>query len=123
LQSRREDSIKLGIGQQDQIQRKQIKGTSHIKEEKEKRRANKHILNTRRLELVEKLKYLGIYLDRRFTFDKHIKYTANKCTGLINMLSRPSKLKWGLGHHALKTIYKGAIIPVWEEAIQKQRNV
>jgi hypothetical protein len=44
LQSRHEDSIKLGKGQQDQIQRKQIKVTIDIKEAKEKRRANKHIL-------------------------------------------------------------------------------
>jgi hypothetical protein len=89
-------------------------------------------LNTRRLDLVEELKYLGIlvYLDRRFTFDKHIEHAANKCTGLINMLSRSEKLKWGLEHQALKTIYKGAIVPiliygapVWEEAIQKQRNL
>jgi ribonuclease HI len=45
------------------------------------------------------------------------------------MLSRSEKLKRGHGHQALKTIYKGAIVPVltygapvWEEAIQKQRN-
>jgi hypothetical protein len=36
LQSRHVDSIKLGKGQQDQIQGKQIKGTIDIKEEKEK---------------------------------------------------------------------------------------
>jgi hypothetical protein len=45
-------------------------------------------------------------------------------------LSRTAKLKWGLGHEVLKTTYKGAIVPiltygapVWEEAIQKQRNL
>ncbi|KAJ4443837.1 hypothetical protein ANN_05624 [Periplaneta americana] len=46
------------------------------------------------------------------------------------MLSRTAKLQWGLGHRALKIIYKGAIIPmltygcsVWSEALQKQKNL
>ena len=46
------------------------------------------------------------------------------------MLSRIAKLQWGIGHQSLKTIYKGAIIPmltyrasVWEEAIQKKKNI
>jgi hypothetical protein len=40
------------------------------------------------------------------------------------------KVEMGFGHQALKTVYKGAVVPiltygapVWEEAIQKQRNL
>jgi len=46
------------------------------------------------------------------------------------MLSRYAKLRWGLGHKSLKTIYEGALIPlltygapVWDEVVVKQRNL
>jgi hypothetical protein len=46
---------------------------------------------------------------------------------MIYMLDKTAKLNWGLGHKALKIIYKGAIVPlmtygapVWEEAVKKQ---
>jgi len=46
------------------------------------------------------------------------------------MLARTAKLRWGLGHKALKTIYVGAIVPIltygapiWLEAIRKSKNV
>jgi len=46
------------------------------------------------------------------------------------MLAKSTKLKWGMGHRALKVIYSGAIepiltygAPVWEKALTKQNNV
>mgnify|MGYP003623230219 FL=1 len=46
------------------------------------------------------------------------------------MLSRTAKLQWGLGHQALTTIYKGAIIPIltygapmWAEVLAKKKNI
>ncbi|KAJ4438447.1 hypothetical protein ANN_14392 [Periplaneta americana] len=36
-------------------------------------------LNNKRLEQVSELKYLGIYLDTRFNFDKHVDYITEKC--------------------------------------------
>ena len=45
------------------------------------------------------------------------------------MLGKTAKLNWGLGHKSLKTICKGALVPlmtygapVWEEAIKKART-
>ena len=47
---------------------------------------------------------------------------------LTYMLNRTAKLHWGLGHKSLKTVYKGAIVPlmtygapVWEGAITKHK--
>ncbi|KAJ4447342.1 hypothetical protein ANN_09347 [Periplaneta americana] len=87
-------------------------------------------LNNKRLEQVSELKYLGIYLDNKFNFDKHVDYITEKCTPIINMLARVAKLKWGLEHRALKTIYMGAIepvltygAPIWEKALTKQNNL
>ena len=45
-------------------------------------------LNNYRLEHVDKIKYLGIIIDSKFKFNEHIKYITNRCTKLINTLSR-----------------------------------
>jgi hypothetical protein len=83
-------------------------------------------LNSRPLTQVQSLKYLGIILDKKLTFKDHITYIADKCSRLIFSLSKYAKLNWGLEHGALKTIYKGAILPllqygapIWIQALAK----
>jgi hypothetical protein len=49
-------------------------------------------INNRRLKMVKEMKYLGIYFDNQFTFDKHIKNLAENSTKLIHMLGRSAKL-------------------------------
>ena len=66
-------------------------------------------LNNKCLEQVFELKYFGIYFDSRFSFDRHVDYITGKCTPIINMSAKSAKLKWGMGHRALKVIYGGAI--------------
>jgi len=61
-------------------------------------------LHNKRLEQVFELKYLGTYFDSRFSFDRHEDYITGKCTPIINMLAKSAKLKWGLGHRALKVL-------------------
>ena len=85
-------------------------------------------LNNRRLEQVKEMKYLGVYFDDRLNFHKHIEHIAEKSKKMIYMLGKTAKLNSGLGHKSLKTIYKGAIVPlmtygapVWEGAVKKQR--
>jgi hypothetical protein len=46
------------------------------------------------------------------------------------MLAKSDKLKWGMGHRALKVIHNGAIepiliygAPVWEKELTKQNNL
>jgi len=84
-------------------------------------------LNNKHLEQVSELKYLGIYFDSRFSFDRHVNYITGKCTPIINMLAKSAKLKWGMGHQALKVIYSGAFepiltygAPIWEKALTNQ---
>ena len=86
-------------------------------------------LNSKKLQQVNKLKYLGFIIDTKFNFNEHIQYVVERCTKLIHMLSRSAKLNWGLGHEALKTIYKGAILPllsygapVWIDALERKSN-
>jgi hypothetical protein len=83
-------------------------------------------LNNNHLEQVDKIKYLGIIIDSKFKLNEHIKYITDRCTKLINALSKSARISWGLRHEALKTIYNGAIppqllytAPVWIESIKK----
>ena len=51
-------------------------------------------LNNRRLDQVTEMKYLGIYFDRRLTFDKHIENIAEKSTTMTHMLGKSAKFHW-----------------------------
>jgi septum formation inhibitor-activating ATPase MinD len=61
-------------------------------------------LNTKPLEQVNSIKYLGIIIDSKMHFREHIISTAKKCTTLIHTLAKSAKLNWGLKHEALNTI-------------------
>ena len=61
-------------------------------------------LNNNHHEQVDKIKYLGIIIDSKFKFNEHIKYITDRCTKLINALSKSARISWGLKHEALKTI-------------------
>jgi hypothetical protein len=86
-------------------------------------------LNNKRLEQVCELKYLGIYFDSRFSFDRHVDYITGKSIPITNMLGKSAKLKLSMGHRALRVIYSaiepiltyGA--PIWGEALTKQNNL
>jgi hypothetical protein len=76
---------------------------------------------------VDKIKYLGIIIDSKFKFNEHVKYIPDRCTKLINALSKSARISWGQRHEALKTIYDGGILPqllcaapVWIESINKE---
>jgi hypothetical protein len=69
-------------------------------------------LNNKPLEQVTTMKYLGIIIDHKFRFKEHINYAVERCTKLIHSLSKMAKISWGIKHEAMKTIYKGAILPL-----------
>jgi hypothetical protein len=80
---------------------------------RKKGKENKEIsvyVNKKIIEHVQKIKYLGIFIDSKLNFREHIIHISSKCTKLIHALSRSAKQNWGLSHVALHTIYKGAII-------------
>ena len=51
-------------------------------------------INNKTIDEVDELKYLGIYIDRRFSFDKYIDKLYEKA---VTMLSKSAKISWGLG--------------------------
>ena len=73
--------------------------------------------------------YVGIIIDSRYKLNEHIKYVTDRCTKVINALSKSARINWGMRQGALKTIYNGAILPtlpytapVWIEYINKEYN-
>jgi hypothetical protein len=94
-----------------------------------KGRENKNVLiylNSKPLEQVNNISYLGIITDSKLKSREHIIHTSRNCSTLIHALAKSAKLSWGLKHEALYTIYKGAILPimlygapVWIDAMEK----
>ena len=56
------------------------------------------------------IKYLGIIIERGFTFNAHIDYTTGKCISLTHALSKSAKFNWGLRHDLLRKTYSGTIL-------------
>ena len=68
-------------------------------------------LNNNHLEQVDEIKNVDIITDIKFKFTKHIKYINDRCTKLINALSKSARIHWGLRHKTLKTMYNGTLLP------------
>jgi len=86
-------------------------------------------LHNKPLEQVTTIKYLGIIINNKLKFSEHISYAVERCTKLIHSLSKSAKVSCGLKHEALKTLYKGAILPlllyrtpVWNAAMKYEYN-
>ena len=86
-------------------------------------------LHSKPLEHVTTMKYLGVIIDNKLKFSEHVSYAAERCTKLIHSLSRSVKVSWRLKYEALKTMYKGAMLPlllygapVWYEAMEYEYN-
>jgi hypothetical protein len=82
-----------------------------IRRRRKERKAIYIYLKNNNLEQVDKIKYLAIIIDSKFKFNEHIKYISDRCTKLINALSKSARISWGLRHEAIKTIYDGGILP------------
>lgn len=86
-------------------------------------------LNNVKINQKEVMKYLGIFIDKRYRFNQHIEHIAEKCTKLIHALSKSAKINWGLRSDVMRIIYKGAMlpllsygVPMWIDALQTVHN-
>jgi len=59
-----------------------------ISRRRKERKAIDIYLNNNHLEQVDKIKYLGTIIDSEFKFKEHIKCITDRCTKLINALSK-----------------------------------
>jgi hypothetical protein len=86
-------------------------------------------LNNKQLQQEDTMKYLGIIIDRKFNFNKHIEYITGKCFKLIHALSKSANINWGLRHDVLRIIYIAEILPIlsygapiWIECRKRNNN-
>ena len=61
------------------------------------------------IELVKEFKYLGVHLDPRLTFTKHIGHVTKKCTGRLRMLGKTGQY---VSESISLQLYKSLIVPV-----------
>jgi len=67
-------------------------------------------LNSKPLQQLKSIRYLGITIDNKLSFREHISSTTNKCTTLVNPFAKSAKLNWELKQEALNTIHTRAIL-------------
>jgi hypothetical protein len=89
---------------------------------KEKRKVEIY-LNNKILAQVNKIKYLEIIFHSKMTFRDHANYVEERCTKLKFTLSKSAKVKWGLKHEALKTTYRGVILPLMLDGVPVWKGV
>ena len=75
------------------------------------------------------VKYLGITLDKRLSWAQHVEGRINKCSYLLNKLSRTVGREWGFSPNRIKWVYTAVIKPklmygsmVWSHAVTPTSN-
>ena len=83
-------------------------------------------MNTR-VEIKEKVRYLGVILDRKLSWSEHVTTRVNAAKQYSLRLMSAAKTTWGLKPLALRNLYKGVIestilyaAPVWVVAVKKK---
>lgn len=86
------------------------------------------------IQMKDDIKILGLIIDRKLTFHKHVSYVCQKATNIYKQLCRAAKISWGLNPEIIRTMYVAVVEPIimyaasaWAEAsnklsIQKQLN-
>lgn len=67
-------------------------------------------LNGSVLEYTEIYKYLGMWLDPKLTFKRHIKETKTACTARLNVIKCLAGLTWGSNRDSLLAIHESTVL-------------
>lgn len=69
------------------------------------------VLNGERIRCKEAIRYLGVLIDDRLSWDQHVKYVSGKGKELAHKIGAAARLTWGFRGPALGRVYEGAIQP------------
>ena len=75
-------------------------------------------MNGALLETVNSFRYLGVILDNKFTWRKHLTHVQQKAIKLISTISAVTRNTWGLSSEVTAAIYKAVIEPVVFYAVE-----
>ncbi|CAK1585042.1 unnamed protein product [Parnassius mnemosyne] len=68
-------------------------------------------LNNTKINFSEDLKILGLIVDRKLNFVKHVDDTTKRAIALYKKVSRTARAQWGLNSEILRTIYLAVVEP------------
>ncbi|KAJ0172561.1 hypothetical protein K1T71_011700 [Dendrolimus kikuchii] len=60
----------------------------------------------------QEIKILGLTIDRRLTFNSHVRNTCAKVLALYKQLSRAAKVSWGLHPEVIRSMYTTVVEPI-----------
>ena len=87
------------------------------------------LLDGKTIDLSHSIKFLGIHLDTKLSFNEHIKHITKKATMSLMQCKRAIGPTWGLSPGSCKLIYEKAIRPilsygslVWINALHRKHN-
>ncbi|CAK1541875.1 unnamed protein product [Leptosia nina] len=86
-------------------------------------------INNINLRPSDSIKYLGVIIDRKLTFKKHINHITQKAQNIFNKLCNFIRPTWGIHTENIKIIYHMVIVPtityaagVWGKAANTKTN-
>ena len=59
--------------------------------------------------VVEEIKFLGIYFERKLSFIPHLKYVKKKGIKALNILKVISHTEWGADHKVMLRLYRSLV--------------
>lgn len=87
-------------------------------------------MNGYRLPLSQTVRYLGVVLDAKLTWNAHLAGVVKKTSSLLMSLTSAARRTWGLNFNSIRTIYEGAVRPIclyacftWLSALEQKRYV
>ncbi|XP_023233507.1 uncharacterized protein LOC111633201 [Centruroides sculpturatus] len=69
-------------------------------------------MNGKSLKVVKELKYLGILLDHRLSWNNHIRYITKHTGHIMHAFAKVARSSWGLSGLAMGMIYDSIFLPV-----------
>lgn len=66
-------------------------------------------MNGQHIQIVEKVTYLGVILDKKLTFRAHTDFLAMKANKLLTRISMAMRPTWGPNSGVLNTVYRCAV--------------
>ena len=64
------------------------------------------------LKFENKAKFLGMILDKRLTWNEHVKYIEDRCKARLNLMRSLSGTNWGASKESLLTVYEALVRPL-----------
>lgn len=64
------------------------------------------------IQMRDEIKILGLILDQKLNFNKHVSHVCNKATNVYKQLCRAAKISWGLNPDIIRTIYVAVVEPI-----------